>query len=412
MSDLAQCVCLFRTDRGVEPIARLGVAVTRSSADSFGEGSTLPASALDGGRDMGSPESMAPLDANAPIVPPQVSRTDGSPAQPLDNGRPTPPAAEQSLPYGPVWRFAVWEQLAWLDSLVDSRGTPPPRSVVVALGTARQAVTAGRDRTLVQRVLAWWSGWDAERGWRSLHAAEVELVTSSADLPARLPGIQHRVTRECPPADPRLRQLDALRKKLRDNPDAGIRDGDRVSVAEAMRAAFTAADDALTGVRNLRNRMLVFGALLGALNVLLAVLAAGRPGWLPLCSGSACPSGAGTAASGGDVVTVQLFGAFGALLAVVMLLVHTKPGLLTYQLPGYLSFIKLMLGSAMAVVGVLVLVAAEFEAVIGSQAALLVAALVFGYSQQIATRFLDSYAERLVGKAKTGADAGPAGRAG
>lgn len=363
---------------------------------------------------MGSAESIAPLDASAPIVAPPAGRPDGPPAPPLDNGRPTGPAAapeRQSVqPYGSVWRFAVEEQLTWLDSLVDARATPLPRSVVQALGTARHAVSAGRGRTPVQRVLAWWSGWDAERAWRSLHVAEVELVTSSEDLPARLPGIQHRVARECPPTDPRLRQLDTVRKKLRDNPDGGVRDDDRVSVAEAMRAAFTAADDALTGVRSLRNRMLVFGVLLGALNVLLAVLAASWSGWLPLCSGSACPSG--PAASGGDVVTVQLFGALGALLAVVMLLVHTKPGLLTYQLPGYLSFIKITLGAAMAVVGVLMLIAAEFEAVIGSQAALLVAALVFGYSQQIATRFLDGYAERLVGKAKAGVDASSAGRSG
>ncbi len=352
---------------------------------------------------MGTPESVASLHTSEPDDHPLTNGAATAPPR-VDDGQLTLGAVGTEPRSCGVWRFAVAEELASLESLVAERTKPAPRTATQAIDTARQAIRAGRHRTPGQRAIAWWSGWDAERAWRSLHVAEVELVTSSEDLPARLPGIQHRVASECPSADPRLRQLDALRKKVRDNPEAGIRDGDRVTVAEAMRAAFTAADDALTGVRNLRNRMLVFGALLGALNLLLALLTAGWPGWLPLCSGTACPSGPGTVASGGDVVTVQLFGALGALLAVVMLLVQTKPGLLTYQLPGFLSFIKITLGATVAVVGVLGLIAAEFEAVIGSQAALLVAALVFGYSQQIATRFLDHYAERLVGKAKTGAD--------
>lgn len=329
----------------------------------------------------------------------------------LDDGHLTPGTDPQSSrPCGSVWRFAVGEQLDWLDSLIVKRADPPPGTVIEAIAAARDAVRGDRDRKLRDRVTAWWSGWDAERAWRSLHAAEVELVTSSADLAARLPGIEHRAARECPPADPRLRALEAVRKKVRDDPRASMQDDDRVTVAEAMRAAFAAADDALTGVRNLRNRMLVFGTMLGALNLLLAIFAAIWPGWLPLCGERACPSGPGTAPAGADVVTVQMFGGLGALLAVVILLVHSKPGLLTYQLPGYLSFVKITLGSTLAVVGVLGLIAADVEVVIGTQAALLVAALVLGYAQQVATRFLDDYAEQLVGKAKTGADVSRAER--
>ncbi|MPZ64318.1 MAG: hypothetical protein GEU83_01920 [Pseudonocardiaceae bacterium] len=357
-----------------------------------------------------------PLDQSGatvePIVRTSVEPPTGESTTPsrLDNGHlPAGTEPQSSRPYGSVWRFAVGEQLAWLDSLIGKRADPPPRTVVEAIAEARHAVTAGRDHTL-QRAMAWWSGWDAERAWRSLHAAEVELVTSSADLAARLPGIEHQVARECPPADPRLRALEAVRKKVQDDPRASMQDDDRVTVAEAMRAAFAAADDALTGVRNLRNRMLVFGTMLGALNLLLAIFAAVWPGWVPLCGERACPSGPGTAPAGADVVTVQMFGGLGALLAVVILLVHSKPGLLTYQLPGYLSFVKITLGSTLAVVGVLGLIAADVEVVIGSQAALLVAALVFGYAQQVATRFLDDYAEQLVGKAKTGADVSRAGR--
>jgi hypothetical protein len=366
---------------------------------------------------MAAADSAAPLEQSGPTVE-QIVRaaveppdTSGASADPALLGDPAlTPGTElrSSRPYGAVWRLAVEEQLAWLNSLLDPRTAS--RAVLAAIVSADQAMMANRHRPRRQRVMAWWSGWDAERAWRSVHAAEVDLVAASPDLVARLPGIEQRVTKELPVDDRRRRELEAVRKRVRDRADKLVTDDDRVAVHEAMRAAFTAADDALTGVRNLRNRMVLFGALLGVVNLLLGIVAAVSPGWLTLCSASACPSGSGTAASGGDVVTVQLFGALGALLAVVMLLVHTKPGLLTYQLPGYLSFIKITLGATVAVVGVLGLLAAEFEAVIGSQAALLVAALVFGYSQQIATRFLDSYAERLVGKAKTGADLSREGR--
>ncbi len=370
---------------------------------------------------MGTPDAVAPLVTSAPIAPPPVRGAAGAvappagvAAPPAGNGRQPARAGESepqsSRPYGAVWRFAVEEQLAWLDSLIARRTEPPPRTVVEAVAIARQAVRAGCDRTLRQCALAWWSGWDAERAWRSVHAAEVELVASSIDLPARLPGIEYQVASNCPAADPRRRELEMVAKKVRDNPRNGVGDRDRVTVAEAMRAALRRSDDALTGVRNLRNRMLVFGTMLGALNLLFAMLAAVWPGWVPLCSERACPTGPGVDPGSGDLATVQLFGGLGALLAVVLLLVHSKPGLLTYQLPGYLSFVKITLGSTIAVVGVLALIAADVEVLIGSQAALLVAALVFGYAQQVATRFLDDYAEHLVGKAKTGADVSRARR--
>jgi hypothetical protein len=65
---------------------------------------------------------------------------------------------------------------------------------------------------------------------------------------------------------------------------------------------------------------------------------------------------------------------------------------------GYQAVIKVVLGASLAVIGVLVLGAGLGEGLIGlrNQAAVLVAAVVFGYTQQLGTRLLDNYADKLL----------------
>ncbi|MGH3979131.1 MAG: hypothetical protein ACRDRZ_09050 [Pseudonocardiaceae bacterium] len=301
-------------------------------------------------------------------------------------------------PYATDWRAAIGEQLSRLDALICRCGdeAKTPCGVDEALETARHAITverSGRDR-----ARAWWSGWDAERAWRAVHTAEVELVKESRDLADRMSGIREQVAKELPANDQRHHALKTLQA------DSDPTDQDRAVVADAMRAAFAAADDALRGVRSLRNQMLVFGALLTVLNLFLLVLGRIRPELVPLCVPEvACPSGPGAGFSRGDVGTVQLFGVLGAVVAVVVLLVRSRPGLITYQLPFYQSLVKITLGATLAVVGVLGITVGAFETVFDNQASLLFAALLLGYAQQVATRFLDATAERLVGNAKTGA---------
>jgi hypothetical protein len=103
-------------------------------------------------------------------------------------------------------------------------------------------------------------------------------------------------------------------------------------------------------------------------------------------------------ASGWDVWMVQLFGALGATISVVLLLIRRRPDLSPYVLVGYQALVKILLGSALAVVGVLALGAGLVSGIVyvGSQAALLLWCVLFGYAQQVGTRLLDNYADRLM----------------
>lgn len=306
-------------------------------------------------------------------------------------------------PYITDWRAAIENEVERLRLLRQRQcpEKPTPAEVDEALDTAWQAVS--QSRSVWDRVKVWWSGWDAERGWHAVHRADVELVSNSADLASRLPGIRGQVAKELSATDPCLQALDKIDAKTLDNAEPGKAAAARAVVAEAMRAAYAVADDALRSVRILRNQMLVFGAVLTILNLTLGILGSMRPELIPLCTtGEICPSGPGTAPTGGDIWTIQMLGVLGAVIAVVWLLVNSPPQLITYGLTGYQSLVKITLGGTLAVVGVLGVAAGAFETLINSQASLLFAALVFGYAQQVATRSLDNAATRLVGKAKTG----------
>ena len=93
---------------------------------------------------------------------------------------------------------------------------------------------------------------------------------------------------------------------------------------------------------------------------------------------------------------------FGAVLAAVVLLLRRRPSLSPYVMIGYQALIKIMLGAALAVVGILALGAGVTSGLIGipSAAALLLWAVIFGYAQQIGTRLLDKYTDEVLDQAR------------
>ena len=99
----------------------------------------------------------------------------------------------------------------------------------------------------------------------------------------------------------------------------------------------------------------------------------------------------------GDVWLVQLLGALGGAVAVVILLLRTRPSVVAYTLTPYQACIKVMLGAVLAIAGVLIAATGVLEGIVSTRPALLVLALILGYSQQVGTRFLDSYADTVVG---------------
>lgn len=259
-----------------------------------------------------------------------------------------------------------------------------------------------RDRpTGLRRLSVWWTGWRVERAWRALHEAEVSLTATDPELAAHLPALRERVALGLPAGDRRRKALDVL------DPSTPPSAADRAVVTDAVRAAFDASDEAHAAARAFRNKLVFAGAALVVLNTLLGIIGFTAPGFVPMCVdrvtgvGPICAAG-GTAPRGADVWLVQVLGAAGAIVATVVLLVRHRPSLSPYVLIGYQALIKVLLGALLAVFGVLLLGAGVGDGLIGvrGQAAVLVAALVFGYTQQLGTRLLDTYADRVLDRVR------------
>lgn len=285
-----------------------------------------------------------------------------------------------------AWRVPVGERLQWLQAELDSRDGPPPPGVLEAMRIAHRSTMAKTD------LATWYSGADIERAWRALHHAEARMHASSPDLGGRLPALRERALEDLAPKDQRLKALLAVTP-------AKLGPEERASVSEALRAAYAISDNSHTAVRSLRNRLLLFGLLMLALNLGLGVLSSVFPNLLPLCVKDFCATG-GAGPAGGDVWLVQLLGALGGAVAVVILLLRTRPSVVAYTLTPYQACIKIMLGAVLAIVGVLIAATGVLQGIVTTRPALLVLALILGYSQQVGTRFLDSYADTVVGKAQ------------
>jgi hypothetical protein len=253
-----------------------------------------------------------------------------------------------------------------------------------------------------RRLIVWWTGWRVERAWRALHEAEVCLTAADPALTARLPALRERVAVSLPEHDLRRRALDML------NPATPPTAADRAVVMDTVRAAFDASDDEHAAARAFRNKLVVAAVVLVGLNTLFGVLGFVRPGFLPMCVDRvdmpgrlACVSGGATSGPA-DVWLTQVMGAAGAVVTTVVLLLRRRPSLSPYILIGYQALIKVLLGALLAVIGVLALGAGLGEGLIGlrGQAAVLVAAVVFGYGQQLGTRLLDNYADRLLDRVR------------
>jgi hypothetical protein len=255
---------------------------------------------------------------------------------------------------------------------------------------------------LISRLSTWWTGWRVERAWRALHEAEVYLTAADPDLEARLPALRERVASALPTTDLRRKAIIELSC---DNPPSTA---NRAVVVDVVRAAFDASDEVHAAARALRNKLFVAAVVLVGVNTLLGIMGFVRPGFLPMCVERAdlpgrlvCSSG-GTAPFPADVWLVQVMGAAGAVVSTVVLLVRRRPTLSPYILIGYQALIKVLLGALLAVFGVLALGAGVGEGLIGvrGQAALLIAAVVFGYGQQIGTRLLDNYADHMLDRVR------------
>ncbi|GAA3337143.1 hypothetical protein GCM10020358_12320 [Amorphoplanes nipponensis] len=240
--------------------------------------------------------------------------------------------------------------------------------------------------------MRWLRGGDVEYAWQTIHAVEEAMVAlrSRADLVGRLPGHVAAAARYLPGDHPALAALGALTPEERQNEPTL-----RAAVQTLMRACHAASDEFHESARRLRNRMLgISSAALLAEAVLLLVQ--WRSDDLRLIT---APSDASATAPWKLLGFVMLAGALGAFVSGVPSMISSRSGGLPYRLPTQQALLKLAIGPLVAIVGIMLILGGLAGVTVGTVAALLGVAVVFGAGQQAVTGFADRRASELLRQA-------------
>jgi hypothetical protein len=266
----------------------------------------------------------------------------------------------------------------------------------------------------------WYRGTSIEQAYRSLHAARVFLVeiVAEEDLDALVPGVVARVQSSLPATDPQRIELEKL-----PNADPKTK---RAKVVRALERGFAASDEAHANIRRFRNVVLCSAVLIALVTFLLVHQVGEHPTAVPLCfqpditaaqaaslpvnqqAGSSrrmvCPSGeqavGGTPQSPSDfdiwiVAGLGLLGGGLSSAVSVRKMAHTAA---PYDVPLALALLKLPTGALTAVAGIILLGGGFVPGLseLDTQRQILAYSLIFGYAQQLATRYLDDRATTLL----------------
>jgi hypothetical protein len=210
-----------------------------------------------------------------------------------------------------------------------------------------------------------------------------------ATIPRLLDWIQHAMDQ----SDGRAEHESALKAEVKARRRVKL-----APVRGALIDVIAANQRRYASLRTFRNNLIL---VTGTLALLIAVMAgwhALNTNFLSLCTGgdeATCLSGAKPA--GADVALVALMGAVGGLLAIAFALMETAIAPSRYDPKIWQALLKPITGATTALLGILLL---QAEFVISpapdSQSVFLAYAAVFGFSQQLFTRFVDKRAETLL----------------
>ena len=265
----------------------------------------------------------------------------------------------------------------------------------------------------------WWRGTSIEQAYRSLHAARVfltELATKD-EVHALVPAVLARVQACLPATDPQRIEMEKL-------PDADP-EIKRAELVRALERGYAATDEAHTRIRRFRNVLLCAAALIAACTFLFVREVADHPTAVPFCfqpdvttaqaariapsqppadHRAVCPSGEQAVGgsplqpSGTDIWIVAGLGLLGGGLAAAVSVRNITQVVTPYDVPLALTLLKVPTGALTAVAGILLLGGGFVPGLseLDTQRQILAYALVFGYAQQLATRYLDDRATTLL----------------
>jgi hypothetical protein len=247
-----------------------------------------------------------------------------------------------------------------------------------------------------------WLGAPIDAAFVNLHAAKTLLVDLLPDpeIDAMAPTAARRLLTVLPVSDPRRSQLAWLLR----SPRPEVR---RAALRDALQIGYRESDRRYARIRSFRNVLMLSSVLLTALTIAIAALSAWRPGLLPLCFHPpsptqadvlVCPSGVAPEPFPLDATLVALLGAMGGAVSAVQAVRYVGHTSTPYAVPAALALLKVSTGAATAILGLLLLSAGFVPGLsqLETQPQILAYALVFGFAQQLFTRFVDQQGAALL----------------
>ncbi len=355
--------------------------------------------------------------------------------------------ARHSSVGGPVsvaWREGTLTRAKELESLAawlnDHRRSPGSsadmfRAIDQHLAAAREAAEREHRRPW---FLKGFNGPLLERAISNLDAAEADLLQlAPADhLLGQMPSLLNQVQRHLAAPDPRRREFEHLAQELGvKDPDLppyrgsiktveekqALIDVERSKIVSVVRGASSAGLREQLRVRSFRNVVIATTLVLMVLAILLAVLGVLGPATVPLCfqperAGATvlvCPTAQSIAAPAAqpdvdelvqrtvhpyDLLIVEFIGLIAAAVAAAAAIRNIRGSSEPHSLPVALALLKLPTGAITAVLGLL-LIRGQFLpglSALDTPGQILAWALVFGYAQQLLTRFVDQQAHTVL----------------
>jgi hypothetical protein len=294
-----------------------------------------------------------------------------------------------------------------------------------AAADAAKGIRRGR----LGRRLPWFGGAEVERVTSQLDAVDADLLRLGPVeyLNGQYPGVLADVRHYLPPQDPRRMQIEDLASAT---PPQPLTERDRELLVVAHHAARNEARREVKRLRNFKNVLLATALVLALGAVGGGIFGAFEPTRVPLCFApndnvvcatttkaiggahtvAATPGQVTTisqdrvdramrrAASPWDIPLIEGIGLVAAAIAAAASLRKIRGTSTPYSLPVALAVLKLPTGALTAVLG-LVLMRGQFVpglSALDSSAQILAWAVIFGYSQQLLTRFVDQRAQTVL----------------
>jgi hypothetical protein len=268
------------------------------------------------------------------------------------------------------------------------------------------------------RLRASWGGSYIERATGNLDAVEAHLLrlAPSDYVRGEMPSVAAYVARYLKKDDPRRARIEHLAQAAETRE---LLTAEREAVVAAYHAASSQRRRELMRVRSFRNLLAIASGVLLLVAIGLGVLGSLRPEAIPLCfepesrdtTSLVCPTGreaiergddidtkVAETVSGWDIWLVEIVGLIAAAVAAALALGGIRGTSTPYALPVALAVLKLPTGALTAVVG-LILMRGGFVpglSALDSSAQILAWAAVFGYAQQLVTRFVDQQAHAVL----------------